>query len=92
MASTNLFYYNPEVVDLAKLREQALRAAWGVDYLASEPQDAIIHHHGEEDVCTDRRHDRYKARAHEAPASKIMIETHEHDFDTFTPKEARVGY
>lgn len=75
MATTrNLFYYDPKIIDLDKLREEATLAAVGRFYLHPDPEDAIIHFHDSEEPCKGKKHEKYKARHLEEANSMVMVE------------------
>jgi hypothetical protein len=58
MTIRNFFYGNPDVIDLAKLREAAFKASHVSDKWDTAGQ-AIIHHHRADAKCGGARHDIY---------------------------------
>jgi hypothetical protein len=60
-STTNLYYFDPHRIDLAKLREQATAVAVGTYHRIHSPgpQSAIIHHHDHADSCKGMEHERY---------------------------------
>lgn len=55
----DMYYNNPRAIDLAKMREDAARAARG-DYREA-PRPATIHFHGAGDPCDGNEHEEYPA-------------------------------
>ena len=59
MATTtvHMYYYNPKLIDLAKLREQACEIATG-DY-RTKPRPVVLHFHGARESCMGRIHEEF---------------------------------
>lgn len=56
----HLFYFDPDVVDLSKLREEAARSAAGDKRNA--PRETTIHHHKVRTKCAGNKHEVFKVQ------------------------------
>jgi len=53
----NMYYSDPDNIDLAKMREAASRAAVGDS--RTKPEDATIHWHKVDEKCTGHKHEHF---------------------------------
>lgn len=81
----NLYYYDPQRIDLSKLRADAIRRATGDERNAPEP--VLIHHHDHDYPCKGRMHERFPMVLHTEPGSKTMEEPVR---EVFVPDEDQV--
>lgn len=73
MTTTNLYYYNPKTLDLAKIKGHAIAVATGThSTFNTNPEMAVLHFHDHDNPCRGVKHLRYHPK--EKDQEQVNIE------------------